>query len=153
MEVSGSRCEEKLSAWVGTRDGDGQVGESLTGWKVGEKRLQDEDGDGRLPDCRERICTVGCCFASIMQITCTHCAMFSWFCCFGGGRLAALHAAAAATIKGSHVLPRALLTPSAVSTQTQMQMNRATSMSADLKKTPSTQKRTLKWEGEIALFL
>lgn len=135
MEVLGSWCEEKLRAWAGTRDGDGRVGGSLTGWKVGEKRLQDGNGDGRLPDCRERICTVGCCFASIMQITCMRCAMFSWFCCFDRGRLAAPHAAAAATTKENDVLPTALLTPSAVSAQTHMQMNRAALMSAELKKT------------------
>lgn len=145
MEVSGSWCEEKLRTWVGTRDGNGRVGGSLRGRKVGEKRLQDRDGDGRLPGCRERIYTVGCCFASIMQITCTRCAIFSWVCCFGRGRLAAPHAAAAAaTIKGKYVLPTALLTPSAVSTQTHMQMNRTALMSAELEKNQHTHTHTHK---------
>lgn len=121
---------------------------------MGEKRLQDRDGDGRLPGCRERIYTVGCCFASIMQITCTRCAIFSWVCCCGRGRLAAPHAAvAAATIKGNYVLPTALLTPSAVSTQTHMQMNRTALMSAELERKQHTHKKTLKGEGEIGLCL
>lgn len=107
MVVSGSWCEEKLRAWVGMKDGNGWVGGSLTGWKVGAKRLQDEDGNGRLPDCRARICTAGCCFVSIMQITCTCCAVLPWVCCFGRGWLAAPQAAAAAPVTVGSTRPRA----------------------------------------------
>lgn len=113
--------------------------------------MQDEGGDGRLPDWRERTCTVGCCFASVMQIPWTRCAMFCWFCCFGRGRMAAPWAAAAATVRGTDVLPRAQLTPSAVSTQAQMQMNRATLMSPELKQ--NTHKKPLLGNGEIGLCL
>lgn len=89
------------------KDGDGWVGGSLTGWKVGAKTLQDEDGNGRLPDCRERICTAGCCFVSIMQITCECCAVLPWVCCFGRGWLAAPQAAAAAPVTVGSIRPRA----------------------------------------------
>lgn len=96
----------------------------------------------------ERICTVGCCFASIMQITCMCCAMFI---CFAG------------LVEEGWLLPTLTLQPLQEETMSfpqlcwhhwlsapklKTQMNRAALMAAELnkqlsdKKTPNTNNRT-----------